>query len=142
MKRSTIVLAALCALALSFAMATVAQDAAKVAGNWDLSMTTQRGTFTQQLTLQQDGGKLTGTLKGRRGGDSTVEGTVDGNNIKFTVKRTTQNGDVRTQDYTGTVDGDNMKGTTTFNFGGQSNSIDWTAKRSAAGAGSGGGSQQ
>lgn len=134
MKRSTIVLAALCALTLSFAMATVAQDAAKVAGNWDVSMTTQRGSFTQQLTLQQDGGKLTGTMKGRRGGDSKVEGTVDGNNIKFTVTRQTQDGQTRTQDYTGTVDGDSMKGSTTMTFGGNSNKLDWTAKRSTGAA--------
>lgn len=141
MKRSTIVLAALCALALSFAMATVAQDAAKVAGNWDLSMAFGQRTMTRQLTLTQDGGKITGTLKSQRG-DSQVEGTVDGNNIKFTTKTTTQSGDVRTQDYTGTVDGDNMKGTTTFNRGGQSSSVDWTAKRSAAAAAGGGGAQQ
>ncbi|HWG57805.1 MAG TPA: hypothetical protein VN661_02015 [Candidatus Acidoferrales bacterium] len=140
MKRSTIVLAAICALALSFAMATMAQEAAKVAGNWEMSMSMGERNFTRQLTLQQDGGKITGTAKSQRGGEAKLEGTVDGNNIKFTITSQGRNGQARTQEYTGTVDGDSMKGTTTMNFGGNSNTANWTAKRSAAAA-SGGGTQ-
>lgn len=139
MKRSTIVLAALCAFAMSFAMATMAQNATNVAGTWELSMQMGERAFTRTLTLQQDGNKITGTAKSQRGGDAKVEGTLDGNNIKLTITSQGRNGNTRTQEYTGTVDGDNMKGTTTMNFGGQSNTANWTAKRGAAAAG---GSQQ
>jgi hypothetical protein len=83
--------------------------------------------MTQTLTLQQDGTKLSGTLKGQRG-EAPVAGMVSGNNISFSVTRSTPNGDMKI-DYTGTVDGDAMKGTVTV----MGNSRDWTAKRSAAG---------
>lgn len=132
MKRNSILLAALCFLVLSMAQITRAQDA-NVAGAWDLSAPGRDGNvMTQTLTLQQDGTKLTGTLKGARG-EAPVTGTVMGNNIAFTVTRTTPNGELKL-DYTGTVDGDSMKGTLSV----MGNTINWTAKKSAAPAGGGG----
>jgi len=127
MKRNRILVAAVCFLVLSLAHAASAQDA-KVAGSWDLSAPGRDGNvMTQTLTLQQDGTKLTGTLKGARG-EAPVTGTISGNNISFSVTRTTPNGEMKL-DYTGTVSGDAMKGTLAV----MGNSVDWTAKRSAAG---------
>jgi hypothetical protein len=127
MKRNSVLFAALCFLILSLAHVASAQDA-KVAGSWDLSSAGRDGNMmTQTLTLQQDGTKLSGTLKGQRG-EAPVAGMVSGNNISFSVTRSTPNGDMKI-DYTGTVDGDAMKGTVTV----MGNSRDWTAKRSAAG---------
>jgi hypothetical protein len=129
MKKNRIRMAVLCVSLLSLAHAAMAQDA-KVAGAWDLSAAGRDGNvMTQTLTLQQDGTKLTGTLKGQRG-DAPVTGTISGNNISFSVTRSTPNGDMKI-DYTGTVSGDAMKGTFTV----MGNSRDWTAKRSAGGAG-------
>lgn len=85
--------------------------------------------MTQTLTLQQDGSKLTGTLKGQRG-EAPVTGTISGNNISFSVTRSTPNGDMKI-DYTGMVSGDTMKGTMAV----RGNSVDWTAKRSGGGTG-------
>lgn len=133
MKRNCILVVALCFMALSLAHVAQAQDA-KVAGTWDLSSPGRDGSVrTQTLTLQQDGNKLTGTVKGARGGDAPVTGSVTGNNIAFTVTRSTPNGDFKI-DYTGTVDGDSMKGTFTV----MGNTVNWTAKKSAGGAGGGG----
>jgi hypothetical protein len=127
MKRNSLLFAALCFLILSLAHVVSAQDA-KVAGSWDLSSAGRDGNMmTQTLMLQQDGTKLSGTLKGQRG-EAPVAGMVSGNNISFSVTRSTPNGDMKI-DYTGTVDGDAMKGTLTV----MGNSRDWTAKRSAAG---------
>jgi hypothetical protein len=127
MKRNRILTAAVCFVVLSLAHAASAQDA-KVAGSWDLSAPGRDGNvMTQTLTLQQDGAKLTGTMKGQRG-DAPVTGTISGNNISFSVTRTTPNGEMKI-DYTGTVSGDAMKGTLTV----MGNTVDWTAKRSAAG---------
>jgi hypothetical protein len=129
MKRNPILMVGLCILLLSLAHVAKAQDA-KVAGAWDLSAAGRDGNvMTQTLTLQQDGTKLTGTLKGQRG-DAPVTGTISSNNISFSVTRSTPNGDMKI-DYTGTVSGDSMKGTFTV----MGNSRDWTAKRSAGGAG-------
>jgi hypothetical protein len=127
MKRNRILVAAVCFVVLSLAHVASAQDA-KVAGSWDLSAPGRDGNvMTQTLTLQQDGTKLTGTLKGARG-EAPVTGTISGNNISFSVTRTTPNGEMKL-DYTGTVSGDAMKGTLAV----MGNSVDWTAKRSAAG---------
>jgi hypothetical protein len=87
-----------------------------------------RGTRTQTLTLEQDGGAIKGTLEGRRG-PAPLEGSVTGNEIKFTVKRETPNGTF-TLEYTGTVDGDAMKGKVhSERFDGE-----WTAKRTGGGS--------
>jgi hypothetical protein len=127
MKRNCISVAAICFVVLSLAQVARAQDA-QVAGAWDLSAPGRDGNvMTQTLTLQQDGTKLTGTLKGQRG-DAPVTGTVSGSNISFSVTRSTPNGDFKI-DYTGTVSGDAMKGTFTM----RDNTVNWTAKRSAAG---------
>ena len=125
MKRNSILLVSMCAIAMMFAGIAAAQ-AAKVAGSWDMSMQGRNGMQTSTLTLAQDGNKLTGTLKGGRG-DSPVTGTVDGKNITFSVTRTTPNGEV-TQVFTGTVAADGLSGTVKM---GQ-NDVPWTAKASAA----------
>ena len=110
-------------LMVSAAMALAAEEAAKVAGNWEMSIQTPRGDFTQTLKLEQDGNTLKGTLTGRRG-ESPIEGSITGNKVSFTVKRETPNGTF-TIEYSGTVEGDSMKGKS------HSERFDseWTAKR-------------
>jgi hypothetical protein len=124
MKRNAILLSVFGVFALAFALAAGAQDAARVDGNWQLSMQGGQGNFTQTLSLQQDGVSIKGTAKGQRG-ESPVEGKVDGNKIHFIIHRQTPNGE-RLLEYTGTVDGDSMKGTAKFG----ENEREWTATRS------------
>jgi hypothetical protein len=123
MKKNAILLATLAIFAMAFALAAAAQDMAKVDGSWELTMEGPNGSFTQTLTIQQDGAKLKGTAKGQRG-ESPLEGTVDGNKIQFTITRHTPNGD-RAIEYNGTVSGDSIKGTVKFG----ENEREWTAKR-------------
>ena len=113
-----------CSLLLASGGRLAAADKpANVAGGWQFSVETPRGTMAQTLTLQQDGGTIKGTLKGERG-EAPLEGTVDGNKINFTVKRETPNGTF-TLEYAGTVDGDSMAGTVhSQRFDGK-----WTASR-------------
>lgn len=129
MKRNYILLASVCLLVFALVPLALAQDA-KVDGSWDLSAPGRGGNMTTQtLTLQQDGTKLTGSLKSQRG-ENPITGTIMGNNIAFSVSINTPNGDMKIE-YTGTVTGDAMKGTRSVN----GNSADWTAKRSAAAGG-------
>jgi len=128
MKRIAILPAILIVFALAFAVSVSAQDAAKVGGNWELTMHGGQGTMTFTLTLQQDGTSFKGSSKGQRG-ESPVDGTVDGNKIRFTIHRTTPNGE-RLLEYSGTVDGDSMKGTAKFG----ENEREWSATRSKAAA--------
>jgi hypothetical protein len=105
---------------LAFAGGAVAADApANVAGNWNVDVSGASGKTTQTIVLTQDGGKITGTFKGPRQ-SGTVDGTVDGKNIKFHVTARIP------LDYTGTIDGDSMKGT----MSGRGQQGDWTATRS------------
>ena len=125
MKRIAICLVALCAFALAYATrAQTTPDAPDVAGTWEMSSQGPQGTMNQTLTIQQDGTKIKGTIKGQRG-EAPFEGTVEGNKLNFTVKRDTPNGEL-TLEYSGTVEGDSIKGTVKTPRGERS----WTAKRS------------
>jgi hypothetical protein len=128
MKRSTCLLAFALALGAPLIWSgsvMAADEPAKVAGTWEMTSEGPRGTMTQTLTIQQDGGTIKGTLEGRRG-PAPLEGSVTGNKISFTVKRETPNGTF-TLEYTGTVDGDSMKGNVhSERFDGE-----WTAKRTS-----------
>ena len=124
MKSKTILLATVCVCALALALvARAADEPAKVAGTWEMSMEGPQGTMTQTLTIEQKGEMIKGTIKGPRG-ETPFEGTVKGNTISFTVKRSTPRGEM-TFEYTGTVEGDTIKGTMR---GGQ-REREWTAKR-------------
>jgi hypothetical protein len=100
-------------------MALAADAPANVAGNWSVEVSGGAGKTTQTITLKQDGATLTGTFKGPRQ-SGTIDGSVDGKNIKFHVTARIP------LDYTGTVDGDTMKGT----MSGRGQQGDWTATRS------------
>jgi hypothetical protein len=91
---------------------------ANVAGAWNVKVSGDAGAADQKIDLTQDGNKIGGTFKGPRQ-SGTIEGTVDGNNIKFRVKAFVP------IDYVGTVDGDTMKGTLT----GRGKTGEWTATR-------------
>lgn len=101
----------------TYVLLAVAADAS-VAGPWNVKVSGATGTADQKIDLKQDGNKISGTFKGPRQ-SGTIEGTVDGNNIKFRVKARVP------LDYVGTVDGDTMKGTLT----GRGKTGDWTATR-------------
>ena len=122
--KSLKVCAVLCAMALVFSMASFgAPQAAKVAGKWEMTSEGRQGPVTRNMTIEQDGEKIKGTLSGPRG-DQEFTGTIKGKDISFIVKFQTPNGE-RTVEYKGTVDGDSMKGTVEM---GQ-RTVEWTAKR-------------
>jgi len=103
-KKLLFVIAILCVL-------TFAVMAADVSGKWTWEQQGQNGATTTTLTLKADGGKLTGTLDGGRGGPVEIyDGKVDGNSISFSVKRNMRGTDVVTP-YKGIVNdsGDSMK---------------------------------
>lgn len=113
-------------LMVSVVSAMALDEPAKADGTWAMSVETPRGTMTQTLTIQQDGGTIKGTLKNQRG-DAPLAGSVTGNKVSFTVKRETPNGTF-TLEYSGTIDGDSMQGTVhSERFDGK-----WTAKRAVA----------
>jgi hypothetical protein len=80
------------------------------------------------ITLKNEGGKLTGTVEGGRGGAVPIEeGTVSGNTIKFKQKQMGRGGEI-VLNYTGTIMGDEIKFTRQAE-GGQGMPQEFTAKR-------------
>ena len=100
-----------------------ARESVNVNGKWTVSIQGQRGPRTQNMTIQQDGTKISGSIQGDRG-DQELQGTVEGSNIQFTVSINTPRGIV-TLEYRGTIHGDSMKGTIQGPIGPGS----WSAKR-------------
>ena len=120
MKHSALLTALLTTAVLTTAPAPV--SAQNVAGMWEISYETGRGTRTQTLTLTVDGMMLTGTVTftggGRRGGGGgggpqsieISDGKIDGSSFSFTVTRTFGDNSI-VQSYSGTVDGMTLTGT-------------------------------
>lgn len=79
-----------------------------VTGDWEMTITTPRGERTQDVNFKQEGEKLTVTMQGR-GGEVTAEGTVKGNEIEWTITRSTPRREF-TMTYTGKIEGDTMSG--------------------------------
>ncbi len=114
---SRFVTAAACFLVLlASANPAIAQETANVAGKWEMTTETPRGTMTTIFTFEQDGNTLTGTSEGQRGGGVPISaGSVDGNVVTFTVVRGGGNRGMGNRSmemtYTGTVEGDTITGT-------------------------------
>ena len=128
MKSSALLTALLTTAVLTIASAPV--SAQNLAGMWEISYETGRGTRTQTLALAVDGMTLTGTVTftggGRRGGGGgggpqsieISDGTIDGNSFTFTVTRTFGDNSI-VQSYSGTIDGMTLTGTIEGGGGGR-----------------------
>ena len=79
-----------------------------IGGAWQLSWQGRRGSQQATIQIQQDGSKLSGTFQDPRG-SSSLTGSVDGNNVSFSVQM--QGRRTMTLAFTGTIDGDKMSGT-------------------------------
>ena len=124
MKRTVTVVMSLALMLLVLGAVAQAQQAANVAGTWELTAPGRGGPQTSTLTIEQKGTALTGSLKGAQGDPAPLTGTVAGNSVTFSVKRQGRNGEV-VQEYKGTFDAGALKGTVTM---GQ-NSVEWSAKK-------------
>ena len=135
MKHSALLTALLTTAVLTIAPAPA--SAQNLAGVWEISRETGRGTFTQTLTLTVEGSMLTGTLSfsggGRRGGGGgggpqsfdISNGTIDGNSFSFTVTLSFGGNSIE-QSYRGTIDGATLEGTVE---GGRGGGQPFTGKR-------------
>jgi hypothetical protein len=104
-----------------------AEETINVAGKWTVSAQGQghHGGGTQNMTIQQAGNKISGNIQGQQG-QGQLEGSLDGNSIRFTVNMNTHHG-ATTFEYRGTVEGDSMKGA----MQGPMGAVSWSAKRNA-----------
>ena len=125
--------AVVAACVLAAAMPVYAQEAPKpaptpekidVTGTWDMTVESPQGAIDVVATLKQDGEKLTGTHASQMG-ETPLEGTVVGNEIKYTLN-IDMGGQQMSIVFAGKVEGDAMNGV--FDFGGMGTAA-WSAKR-------------
>ena len=76
-----------CMIALA-ALTLWVSFAADIDGKWTGEVQGRNGPQTQTLMLKSSGNTLTGTVQGARGGPVEItNGTIDGDNVSFTVVR-------------------------------------------------------
>jgi hypothetical protein len=96
-----------------------------ISGGWELTIQSPRGPMTIDARFIQEGTKLTVAMTGPRGGESTGEGTIQGQAVQWSIKRSTSGGE-RTVIYRGTVKGTTMSGTADL---GELGTVGWTATK-------------
>jgi hypothetical protein len=98
-----------------------------VSGTWEVTSQGRQGEMTRELTIEQDGDKITVKMPGFQGDEMEGEGTVTDNKIEFTFNLSTPRGDF-TLTYKGTIgaEGDTMSGEIEM---GDFGSREWSAKK-------------
>lgn len=99
-------------------------------GTWKSTFTTAQGQTVETIyKLKQEGEKLTGTATGARGREVSIsDGKVKDGEVSFQVMRGVGDRKV-TVKYQGKLSGDSIKGKVEIQFGEQSRSANWEAKR-------------
>jgi hypothetical protein len=104
----------------------VAQNA--VDGKWAGEVQGGRGPQQITVNLKADGGTLTGSIVGGRGGEVAIkEGTISGATLKFKSTQQGRNGEV-TMSWSGTLKGDEIAFSRMVE-GGQGQAQEFTLKR-------------
>ncbi|HUU38559.1 MAG TPA: hypothetical protein VMW46_10220 [Candidatus Desulfaltia sp.] len=109
----------------AFGTALAVAQETDISGGWQLTIQSPRGPMTIDARFVQEGTKLTVTMTGPRGGESTGEGTIQGQAVQWSIKRSTGGGE-RTIVYKGTVEGQTMSGTADL---GEMGTVGWTATK-------------
>jgi hypothetical protein len=91
------------AIAIMFAVVTQSSAQTNMTGSWDLEVSTDQGITTPELSLVQEGMKLTGHYSSASLGESDITGTVNGSNVTISFDANLQ-GQAAPVSYTGTVD--------------------------------------
>ena len=77
-------------------------------GTWNTTMNTPMGAQNGTMTLNTDGGALSGKLSGPQGEIELEDGAVDGNSLTWKASITTPM--AMTLEFDATLDGDNISG--------------------------------
>lgn len=94
------------------ATASTPEAEADLSGDWILTTHSRMGAEESNMTVQQTGSALAGTLTGQRG-SVDYTGSVEGSAVAFSFTLNASGNDLRI-DYSGTVEGDTMQGKTVF----------------------------
>jgi len=111
-----------------FALASLLLAQNAVDGKWAGEVQGGRGPQQITVTLKADGGTLTGSSTGGRGGEVAIkEGTISGTTLKFKSTQMGRGGEIN-MSWSGTLKGDEIAFTRTIE-GGQGQPQEFTLKR-------------
>jgi hypothetical protein len=113
------------------AMAGAARAADDPTGTWKWERKFNDQTFAVSLKLKLEGDKLTGTLTARNMDTEIQDAKFKDGDISFSVTRE-RNGQKINQKYAGKLSGDTIKGTVEVERNGETQKVDWEAKRDKA----------
>jgi hypothetical protein len=115
-------------LALSLLVASPAFAQTNITGDWDVTVVSPQGTNTTPVTFKQDGAKVSGMFKSPQGTLPFDNGSVTGDELKFTFTINAQGMELPIT-LTGKIDGDKIAGKA--DFGGFAEG-EWSAKKTGA----------
>ena len=115
--------------ALALGASPVSAQAVDVTGTWNMEVTTDAGTTTPSMTLEQHGDHLTGHYSSETLGDAEVEGSVTGNEIRIAFEADLQ-GQAAPVVYQATVDANGVM-TGTIDVAGGLATGTFTARRTS-----------
>jgi hypothetical protein len=81
--RSFSVLTATVAAVLTLGATQVSGQAVDLTGTWNMEVTTDQGTTTPSMTLEQHGDHVMGRYSSETLGDADLEGSVTGNQVRL-----------------------------------------------------------
>jgi len=109
--RSFSVLTATVAAVLTLGATQVSGQAVDLTGTWNMEVTTDQGTTTPSMTLEQHGDHVMGRYSSETLGDADLEGSVTGNQVRLAFEADLQ-GQAVPVVYVATIDADGvMSGT-------------------------------
>ena len=103
--RLAVGIAATLAVMMGTGLTVTGQTPADVAGDWALTVETDQGTTTPSVMLEQNGSELTGHYSSEALGEADVKGTVNGNDVMFSLSASAGGFDIEVT-YTGTMQDD------------------------------------
>ena len=122
-------IAALVLALVGIAYLAQAADNPNPTGTWKWTVQMRGQSREMTLKLKLEGEALTGAMLGRNGQETPIQdGTYKDGDVSFKVVRE-RNGQKITMKYAGKVSDDTIKGKIESDFGGQTRSRDWEAKR-------------
>ena len=89
-----------------------------VDGTWEVSMNTPMGEQRGTLVLNTSGGSLTGNMSTSMGSEDLADGSVDGNNVRWSISLSKPM--PITLKFDATVDGDSISGKVSLGMFGSS----------------------
>jgi len=100
-----------------FSASSMALDT-DVSGDWEITVSSQRGEMTWDVKFEQEENNLTVIMTGQRG-QVTGEGTFTGKKIEWTTTRSTPRGEM-SMTWSGEVEGNTISGEVQFGSFGSS----------------------